>query len=127
MACDPQTLISNAQCWLACGSNALNDAFEIALLCAIRDGDTSLACNPQALIAQAECLLSCLPAGSFGAVRLGILCEIAQNGTGGGGETQVFAGDYSGVAPPFSPIASAATAYDTVTEGEWHWYSGAWH
>jgi hypothetical protein len=105
----------------------LEDALEIVLLCAIRDGDTELACDPSALVAEAQCLLHCIPQGASGAVKLGVLCQIAQNGGGGGGTSQVFSGNYADAAPPFVPTTTTAIAFDTSTDGEWHWYNGAWH
>jgi hypothetical protein len=67
MPCDSATLLASAQCFFACGDRALEDALEIVLLCAIRDGDTELACDPSALVAEAQCLLHCIPQGASGA------------------------------------------------------------
>lgn len=57
------------------------------------------------------------------------LVKIAQllYDSGGGGEQQVFSGDYGGGTPTDTPTASAATAYDTSNGTEWHWYANAWH
>jgi hypothetical protein len=54
---------------------------------------------------------------------------IANGGTGGGGATQVFSGNYGGYPnlPPFSPTVSAAIAIDTVDGNQTQWYNGSWH
>lgn len=46
---------------------------------------------------------------------------------GGGGSVEVYAADYSGVAPVFVPAGSVAIATDTVTGTTWYYYSGSWH
>lgn len=46
---------------------------------------------------------------------------------GGSGTTELYAADYSGVAPVFVPAGSVAIATDTVTGTQWVYHSGAWH
>lgn len=82
MACEPSTLLSAAQCWFSCGDRALNDAIEIAFLCAIRDGDTSAVCDPASLQSDAQCIVNCIPQGMMSAVKLSLLCQIAATGAG---------------------------------------------
>lgn len=89
MACDPQTLLTNAECFQCYGYGSMLDAMEVVLLCAIRDGNTSMACDPQSLLSEANCLiceLGPIP-GAFQAVRISLLCQIAAAGGGGGGGT----------------------------------------
>lgn len=38
-----------------------------------------------------------------------------------------FIGDYSGVAPAFTPDVSSTLAVDSVTGTVWYWYGSAWH
>lgn len=117
MPCDPATLLSNAQCWFACGSHGLDDALEVVLLCAIYDGDTSLACNPSTLVSEAQCLLNCIPQGMMGAVKLGLLCSIAQSGGSSSGSC-LYCGAVDPVAPPTCPCA---LAYNYANGSFWGW------
>jgi hypothetical protein len=59
-------------------------------------------------------------------VIIALLNQIVTNGAAGGG-TQVFAGDYGGVAPLFTPATAAAIAFDTVTGAQWNYYNGQWN
>lgn len=52
---------------------------------------------------------------------------VLQASGGGGGATEVYAADYSGVAPVFVPAGSVAIATDTVTGTTWYYYGSAWH
>ena len=52
---------------------------------------------------------------------------VSSGGGGGGGTTELYAADYSGVAPVFTPAGSVAIATDTVTGTQWVYFSGAWH
>jgi len=61
----------------------------------------------------------------FRALVLQLLCELT-GGSGSGGFA-LYSGDYSGIAPGFSPTATTAIAFDTVTGTQWNWYSSAWH
>lgn len=38
----------------------------------------------------------------------------------------VYAGNYGGIAPTFTPPSSAAIATDTVTLREWQWNGSVW-
>lgn len=52
-----------------------------------------------------------------------VLLNIPQNATNGGG---VYAGNYSGVAPSFTPPTASAIAIDSVTKQQWAFVSGTW-
>jgi hypothetical protein len=76
MACDPAAVLAGASCYLACVPPGLTPYAEIALLCAIRDGDTLVCGDTGALISAASCLECAIPIGMTPYVRLGLLCEI---------------------------------------------------
>ena len=85
MPCDVQALVTAAACDLCSIPAGLVDYVELALLCAIRDGDTTMACDPQTLVSEANCLSCSIPVGLVKFVKLALLCEIAESGGGGGG------------------------------------------
>lgn len=60
----------------------------LALMCAIRDGET-MACDSQTLLAQARCLQCEMSQGMLGFAQLAVLCDIAAAGGGSGGAAQV--------------------------------------
>lgn len=127
MACDPAALLADAQCWFSCSSAGLNDAMEVMLLCALRDGDTTMACDPQSLMTEAHCLSSCIPQGMMGAVKLGLLCQIVQaGGGGGGGGSCLYCGLVDPVAPP---TCNCALAYNSATATFFYWNAtdAAWY
>ncbi len=76
MACDPDALLESAKCYLCTVPRGLAPYAEIALLCAVRDGDTSVCADVQAVIAAAVCLECKIPLGMTPYVRLAILCDI---------------------------------------------------
>ncbi len=126
MACDPQTLIEGARCFDCFGSNGvLLDAMEIVLLCAIRDGDTSMACDPQTLVSQSNCIIQCVPLGMMQAVRIYLLCQIAAAGGGGGGSS---GGVTCGVAAPVAAPTGTCGVYvqQIVPPAFWVWDGAAW-
>ena len=84
MPCDTQTLLQDSAC-LSCDiPPGLVGYVALALMCAIRDGDT-MACDSQTLLAQARCLQCDLTPGMLGFAQLAVLCDIAAAGGGGGG------------------------------------------
>lgn len=115
MACTAQQLMTAANCDICTFNAYMADAAELVLLCAIRDGNTSMACDPQTIIAQANCLLSCVPPGGYGAAKLAVLCDIlAKGGSGGsggtGGTQSLGSGVESGSVVFGTPLSSAPTA-----------------
>lgn len=76
MACDPNTLLRNANA-LCAECNLTGDlyaALEIVLWCQLRDG-TSGTCDLPTLIEQAKCIRRCIPAGSMGYVKLCLMSQ----------------------------------------------------
>jgi hypothetical protein len=76
MACDPQILLADANCYDCMITGRMRDAVEIVLLCAIRDR-TVIPITPQALIDQANCIFTCIPPGAMSAVKISLLCQIS--------------------------------------------------
>lgn len=76
MACNLNALIEQAKCLQCVLVGDMYAAAEIALLCALRDGEP-MSCDPQTLAAQANCIRACIPVGMFAAVRTALLCDIA--------------------------------------------------
>jgi len=76
MACDPNDLLEGAKCYLACIPPGYAPYAEIAILCAIRDGDTSVCGSTDSLIQAATCLSCSITPGMVPYVRMAILCEI---------------------------------------------------
>lgn len=68
------------ECFIPAG---LQPAVLLVLLCAIRDGDTSMSCDPQALIDEANCLQCKIPDGMMFPALISVACTIAANGSGG--------------------------------------------
>lgn len=79
MACDPATLLRNANALCAeCNlTGDLYGALEIVLWCQLRDG-TAGTCDLPTLIEQAKCLRACIPAGAMPAVKLRLMCRVIQ-------------------------------------------------
>jgi len=82
-------------------------------------------CDAQSLVNQANCILCGVPQGMYLPILIALMCQIQAQGTGGGGA--VFAGNYAGGQPNFTPTTSAAIAIDTSNGTQWDWYSNAWH
>lgn len=82
MACDPQALLSAAQCDFCTLLGRQLDAAKLVFLCAIANG-TPMACDPQSLLSQANCLLCTLPSDDevYDAVELVFLCAIRDGAT----------------------------------------------
>ena len=83
-----------------------------------------MTCDPQTLVDEAKCIFECVPQGMQLPVLIATLCQIlAQGGIG-----QVFADNYGGNPPTFTPTATAAIAFDTSNAGhQYNWWGGAWH
>ena len=86
MACDTATVLNDAACMQCAVPPGLVGYVSLAIMCAIRDGDTSMACDPAILMEEARCLQCAIPQGMLGYVQLTVLCDIA---SGGGGAAQV--------------------------------------
>jgi len=97
MACEPNEIMNAANCLRCSVPPGLVGYVALALMCAIRDGDTSMACDPDSLMEEARCLQCAIPQGELGFAQLGVLCEIASGGGGGGGGGQVM--QYTGADP----------------------------
>ncbi len=80
MPCDPGELLRDASCYLACVPLGLAPWAEIALLCALRDGDTTACADVQALITASRCLECSIPLGMTPYVKMVLICHIL-NGT----------------------------------------------
>lgn len=119
MACAAQSIINAAVCDLCSIPVGMVDYVELALLCALRDGDT-VACDPQSLINEANCLLCQIPAGAVGYAKLGILCDIL-NGGGSGGTQRVFFGSFGD--PNGNVTADGAALYYDTDGSLWGHYS----
>lgn len=126
--CTPESLINAACCFVDMGWST-RQAIRILNYCAFLNG-TTMNCSPQSLANAARCFQSCLTAGQLDAVETYLSCQIANSGGGGGGgATQVFLGNYGGVAPGFSPTTSPVIAFDTSTGPPytmWVWNGSAW-
>jgi hypothetical protein len=85
MACDTQAVIDEANCLRCSVPPGLVGYVALAIMCAIRDGDTSMACDPATLMEEARCLQCSIPQGMLGFAQLAVLCDIASGGGGGGG------------------------------------------
>lgn len=96
MACDTAVILNDAACLQCAVPPGMVGYVALALMCAIRDGDTSMACDPAALLEEARCLQCAIPQGMMGYVQLSVLCDIASGGGGGGGG-QVM--EYTGADP----------------------------
>ncbi len=84
MSCDAQAIIDDATCVECFIPTGMQPAVLLALLCAIRDGDTDMSCDPQALIDEATCLQCQIPDGMMFPALISVACAIAAGGTGGG-------------------------------------------
>ncbi len=92
MACDTAVILNEAACLQCAVPPGMVGYVALALMCAIRDGDTSMACDPAALLEEARCLQCAIPQGMMGYVQLSVLCDIASGGGGGGGQVMEFSG-----------------------------------
>lgn len=100
MACDVDAIIEDSTCVECFIPTGLQPAVLLALLCAIRDGDTDMSCDPQALIDEATCLQCKIPDGMMFPALISVACAIAQGGTGGGCENLVGVVSPVGVVTP---------------------------
>ena len=73
VACDPQTLMTQASCIQSCLMPDQISAASLAVLCEINGGD----CAPQALQTLADCQLQCMSPLQIMAAQLVVLCDIA--------------------------------------------------
>lgn len=82
MPCETSTLMSDARCLQCAVPPGLVGYVALALMCAIRDGDT-MACDAATLLEEARCLQCSIPQGMLGFAQLTVLCDIAAGGGGG--------------------------------------------
>jgi hypothetical protein len=125
VACDAQTLATNAKCLAATFSSAELQAIRIYLWCQYLAGNT-VSCDPQTLADASACILEKLSKGERDAVETSLACSIAASG-GGGGSTGVTAADYGGAEPSFTPATDGAVAIDTSDGHIWWWFNGVWN
>jgi hypothetical protein len=117
MACDAQTIIDDSTCVECFIPRGLQPAALLVILCAIRDGDTSMSCDPQAIIDEANCLQCLIPDGMMFPALISVACAIAA--AGGGGEIGI-------VTPQGAVTATAGTTYyDSVADTFWVNLNGA--
>lgn len=76
MACNPAELLRDAKCYLACIPPGLAPWAEIALLCALRDADTSVCASTASLIEATRCLECAIPLGMTPYVKMALLCHL---------------------------------------------------
>lgn len=96
MPCDANEVMESANCMKCAVPSGLVGYVALALMCAIRDGNT-MACDPATLLEEARCLQCAVPQGMLGYAQLAVLCDIAAGGGGGGGGGQVM--EYTGADP----------------------------
>lgn len=123
MPCDAQELLDAIPCDLCRIPVGLVDYVELVLLCAIRDGDSSMACDAQSLLDEANCLMCRISPGQVRYAKLGILCDI--NAGGGGGAQEVYIGrDPAPPDDPTKPALSFPSGGGTLTQ--WDVASQTW-
>ena len=66
---------------------------------------------------------ACIPRQSQLSVVIFLLSQLLSGNTVGG---FVFAGNYGGNPPPFSPLTTGAIGIDSVTGRQWQWSGGSW-
>lgn len=119
MATDPQTLISQANCF-----DCYLPQYPLMRLALLRQIllalNPSAVTDPQTLISQASCY-DCYLA-QYPLLELALLAQIVANGGGGGGGTTCGAG-----APVAAPSTTCALYIDTNTGTLYSYYGGAWH
>lgn len=121
MACDVQTVQTNADPFLAVSEKQLL-AMEVYLLCVI----ANMSCTAQSLVTASACYADCMSHKSLQAAIVYLLCQISA-GSGGLGAAQM----YTGIAPPVAPTdpTKAAIFYpDDNTLPMQAWTPGVgWH
>lgn len=68
----------------------------------------------------------CLPPNQQLPALIWLFAQIVPGQIAPVGAGYVFAGDYGGNPPPFSPTSAGAIATDTSTGQQWNWLNGAW-
>ena len=66
---------------------------------------------------------ACIPRQDQLPAMIYMLAQLLSGNTVGG---FVFAGNYGGNQPPFSPTTAGAVAIDSITGRQWQWSGGAW-
>jgi len=128
MPCDVDTIIEDSTCVECFIPVGLQPAALLVILCAIRDGDTSMSCDPQAIIDEASCLQCQIPDGMMFPALISVACAIAQGGGGALACSNAF-----GVVDPTGVVTPTCvgqfytnTALDTLwqatglTNADWH-------
>ena len=78
MACDVDQLVTNATCVQCLVEPGMQLPVLLAIMCAIRDGDTGISCESGALITDARCIECKMPAGMLLPAIISVACQIAQ-------------------------------------------------
>lgn len=121
MACNIATLAEESTCFSGFSDRQLLQV-AVAIVCNIEEG-TPLACDVETLADEATCLSGASDRQLF-QFLVSKLCDI---GSGGGGQAQVFSGNYGGGVPTDVPTTSSAIAYDLDAPGDvWYWDGAAW-
>lgn len=121
MACNPATLISDAKCYL-CIPESLRLAMALRLMCAIRDGETTVTCSPETLLADAKCIACKIPEPMLSAAMLPVLCSIVDTNAARGGGVSCQNG--APVNPPTDQTL-CAFSIDRLTDSVYYWNSDA--
>lgn len=121
MACDPTTLVSDAKCFICALEPVMQQAVIVRLLCAIKDGESSMACDPTTLVEESKCVLCAIPPNMMNAVAVSLLCQILEaGGVGGGGA--LTCGDVDPVAAPSNPATCAIYINKAIPNAATFWY-----
>lgn len=123
MACDLATLISDGKCYRYL-PEPIQLAIALRLMCALRDGDTTMACTPEALVQESQCLAAKIPREMLVAAMLPVLCDIAAAGGGGGGGGGVSCGSGAPANPP-SDVTTCAFYMDESADALYYWNATA--
>lgn len=128
MATDAKTLLALGRHFVAADAS-IADMLELALLVQIsQQVNPNMATDANSLLAAYKCY-QCGETSLAQQLKLALLAQIYTGlaGGGGGGVTQVYSGNYGGVAPVFVPAGATAIAIDTSNGTQWNYYSNAWH
>ena len=125
ITCTPEALAAAAEDYVGM-EWAVRKAIRILLWCNFING-VPMVCNPRELVNAARCFYTCLSVPQLDAIETYLVCQIASGGGGIPGSTQVFSGNYGGIAPEITPTTPAAVAYDLDSPFNfWTWNGTAW-
>lgn len=100
MTCDVEQIIEDSACVFCMIPQGMQPYALLAILCAIRDGNTDMACDPQSIVDEAVCLQCKIPDGYAFSALIAVACGIAQGGGGGGCQNLNGAGSPVGSVTP---------------------------